>query len=316
MSFGLHHLKAHVFCGLASLTCLLCVVLLCVVLWSHAGCHCGLLLSHCSAVQGRSIQDSEAPAGEASFGTNLPNSFNLPFPFSQTVHIHPNSSLFQELPKWIVYFELVFTTKEYMRQVWMCVSVCVSVYLGGEGGRICKWRIAGDLDMYRHSMATIKSVLASSLPRSSRLRTSGCLRWPRTITRPRTWKILQGGKCRRRWEQHERTCVCSSDPPTTHTCTHNTNCQSSHCIMIQPLFSNCSSTVLWRVRSASCYIAWKENLFPAPPTFCCLHYTLKWQSWVQRLARVQSQSHSTLRHWDWKLNCAWCGSIWRLHITL
>ena len=35
----------------------------------------------------------------------------------QTVHIHPNSSLFQELPKWIVYFELVFTTKEYMRQV-------------------------------------------------------------------------------------------------------------------------------------------------------------------------------------------------------
>ena len=33
------------------------------------------------------------------------------------MHIHPNSSLFQELPKWVVYFELVFTTKEYMRQV-------------------------------------------------------------------------------------------------------------------------------------------------------------------------------------------------------
>jgi len=41
----------------------------------------------------------------------------FPSPSSQTVHIHPNSSLFQELPKWIVYFELVFTTKEYMRQI-------------------------------------------------------------------------------------------------------------------------------------------------------------------------------------------------------
>lgn len=35
----------------------------------------------------------------------------------QTVHIHPSSGLVDELPKWIVYFELVFTTKEYMRQV-------------------------------------------------------------------------------------------------------------------------------------------------------------------------------------------------------
>ncbi|KAJ3039676.1 hypothetical protein HDV00_012020 [Rhizophlyctis rosea] len=34
----------------------------------------------------------------------------------QTVSIHPSSSLFQENPKWIVYFELVFTTREYMRQ--------------------------------------------------------------------------------------------------------------------------------------------------------------------------------------------------------
>lgn len=35
----------------------------------------------------------------------------------QTVHIHPNSSLFEELPRWVVYYELVFTTKEYMRQI-------------------------------------------------------------------------------------------------------------------------------------------------------------------------------------------------------
>jgi pre-mRNA-splicing factor ATP-dependent RNA helicase DHX16 len=35
----------------------------------------------------------------------------------QTVHIHPNSCLFETLPRWVVYHELVFTTKEYMRQV-------------------------------------------------------------------------------------------------------------------------------------------------------------------------------------------------------
>ncbi|KAJ3086874.1 hypothetical protein HK102_012296 [Quaeritorhiza haematococci] len=36
---------------------------------------------------------------------------------SQVVQIHPSSSLFQENPKWLLYFELVFTSKEYMRQV-------------------------------------------------------------------------------------------------------------------------------------------------------------------------------------------------------
>eukprot|EP00252_Welwitschia_mirabilis_P004082 TRINITY_DN14270_c0_g2_i1.p1 TRINITY_DN14270_c0_g2~~TRINITY_DN14270_c0_g2_i1.p1 ORF type:complete len:1044 (-),score=237.61 TRINITY_DN14270_c0_g2_i1:18-3149(-) len=35
----------------------------------------------------------------------------------QTVHIHPSSGLAQVLPRWVVYFELVYTTKEYMRQV-------------------------------------------------------------------------------------------------------------------------------------------------------------------------------------------------------
>ncbi|XP_043238204.1 pre-mRNA-splicing factor ATP-dependent RNA helicase DHX16-like [Amphibalanus amphitrite] len=36
---------------------------------------------------------------------------------SQTVHIHPNSCLFEDLPRWVIYFELVFTTKEFMRQI-------------------------------------------------------------------------------------------------------------------------------------------------------------------------------------------------------
>lgn len=35
---------------------------------------------------------------------------------NQTVMIHPNSSLFESLPRWILYHELVFTTKEFMRQ--------------------------------------------------------------------------------------------------------------------------------------------------------------------------------------------------------
>lgn len=36
---------------------------------------------------------------------------------NQPVMIHPNSSLFEDLPRWLIYHELVFTTKEYMRQV-------------------------------------------------------------------------------------------------------------------------------------------------------------------------------------------------------
>lgn len=30
--------------------------------------------------------------------------------------IHPNSSLFEDLPRWVIYHELVYTTKEFMRQ--------------------------------------------------------------------------------------------------------------------------------------------------------------------------------------------------------
>ncbi|XP_053380097.1 pre-mRNA-splicing factor ATP-dependent RNA helicase DHX16-like [Mercenaria mercenaria] len=36
---------------------------------------------------------------------------------NQTVMVHPNSSLFEDRPKWLIYHELVFTTKEFMRQV-------------------------------------------------------------------------------------------------------------------------------------------------------------------------------------------------------
>ncbi|KAK2387739.1 pre-mRNA-splicing factor ATP-dependent RNA helicase DEAH1 [Trifolium repens] len=36
---------------------------------------------------------------------------------AQTVHIHPSSGLAQVLPRWVVYHELVLTTKEYMRQI-------------------------------------------------------------------------------------------------------------------------------------------------------------------------------------------------------
>ena len=36
---------------------------------------------------------------------------------SQPVYIHPSSSLFQKNPDWVIYHELVMTSKEYMREV-------------------------------------------------------------------------------------------------------------------------------------------------------------------------------------------------------
>lgn len=35
----------------------------------------------------------------------------------QSVQIHPQSSLYKSTPRWVLYHELVFTTKEYLRQV-------------------------------------------------------------------------------------------------------------------------------------------------------------------------------------------------------
>jgi pre-mRNA-splicing factor ATP-dependent RNA helicase DHX16 len=34
-----------------------------------------------------------------------------------TVHIHPSSSLREALPRWVVYHELVLTSKQFMRTV-------------------------------------------------------------------------------------------------------------------------------------------------------------------------------------------------------
>ena len=34
------------------------------------------------------------------------------------VFIHPSSALFQRQPDWVIYHELVLTSKEYMREVW------------------------------------------------------------------------------------------------------------------------------------------------------------------------------------------------------
>lgn len=60
---------------------------------------------------------------------------------NQTVHIHPSSGMLEKKPKWLVYFELVLTSKEYMRQVmeiqpsWLldgmqkknsCIAICLT----------------------------------------------------------------------------------------------------------------------------------------------------------------------------------------------
>lgn len=36
---------------------------------------------------------------------------------SHSVHMHPSSVLFKEMPRWVVYNELVLTSKEFMRQL-------------------------------------------------------------------------------------------------------------------------------------------------------------------------------------------------------
>eukprot|EP00955_Chlamydomonas_euryale_P022717 240121-Chlamydomonas_euryale.AAC.1 len=36
---------------------------------------------------------------------------------NQPVYIHPSSSVFQQQPDWVIYHELILTTKEYMREV-------------------------------------------------------------------------------------------------------------------------------------------------------------------------------------------------------
>ena len=36
---------------------------------------------------------------------------------NHTVYLHPSSSLFNRAPEWVVYHELILTTKEYMRNV-------------------------------------------------------------------------------------------------------------------------------------------------------------------------------------------------------
>ena len=40
-----------------------------------------------------------------------------PLKNQHTVHVHPSSSLFEALPRWLIYNELVFTTKEFMREL-------------------------------------------------------------------------------------------------------------------------------------------------------------------------------------------------------
>jgi len=59
------------------------------------------------------------------------------------VYIHPSSSLFQRNPDWVVYHELVQTTKEYMREVtaiepkWL-VNFAASFYRQADPNKLTK----------------------------------------------------------------------------------------------------------------------------------------------------------------------------------
>jgi pre-mRNA-splicing factor ATP-dependent RNA helicase DHX16 len=46
-----------------------------------------------------------------------------------TVQVHPNSSLFEEQPRWMIYYELVFTTKEFMRQVTVTQNLSIMGFI-------------------------------------------------------------------------------------------------------------------------------------------------------------------------------------------
>jgi len=56
---------------------------------------------------------------------------------NQPVYIHPSSSLFQRQPDWVIYHELIMTTKEYMREVTLIdPKWLVELAHGSSGNRI------------------------------------------------------------------------------------------------------------------------------------------------------------------------------------
>lgn len=62
---------------------------------------------------------------------------------NQPVYIHPSSALFQRQPDWVIYHELVMTTKEYMREVtvidpkWL-VELAPRFYKGADPTKMSK----------------------------------------------------------------------------------------------------------------------------------------------------------------------------------
>ena len=52
----------------------------------------------------------------------------------QAVHVHPNSCLFEETPRWVIYHELCFTSKEYMRSL---IEIEGSVLYNFECSGVC-----------------------------------------------------------------------------------------------------------------------------------------------------------------------------------
>ena len=52
----------------------------------------------------------------------------------QAVHVHPNSCLFEETPRWVIYHELCFTSKEYMRSL---IEIEGSVLYNFEFSGVC-----------------------------------------------------------------------------------------------------------------------------------------------------------------------------------
>ncbi len=70
---------------------------------------------------------------------------------SQSVYIHPSSALFQHQPEWVVYHELVMTTKEYMREIcavdpkWL-VEFAPAFFKFGDPTKLSKFKKGQKLD--------------------------------------------------------------------------------------------------------------------------------------------------------------------------
>ena len=108
------------------------------------------------------------------------------------VFIHPSSALFQRQPDWVVYFELVLTSKEYMREVRTVLDTCPPLSVPSLR-TACSWAvvISGDSLFSRIVFTVFRTNCrcAPSIP-------SGSWSSPRGTSAAQTPRSCRGGRRR------------------------------------------------------------------------------------------------------------------------